>query len=121
MQNWCELVDSHIRTEFPRYDFVLAFSALSVRNDALGLHMPEPLATMCGLDFDTMSAELHGLWPLVQELTHGVNKRHDEYLARRGQVRPSQSATTNTVPSRLCACYADWIATAVLQVVWIDS
>ena len=66
MQNLCFLVDSSIARKSLVTICLHRFSALSVRNDVLSLHLIEPLATMCGLDFDTMSAELRGLWPLVQ-------------------------------------------------------
>ena len=63
VQNCCQLVGRIIRTELPHYELLHGLSGLSVRNDLLSLQMLEPLVTMCGLDLDTMSAELHGLWP----------------------------------------------------------
>ena len=51
MQNWYTLAESVLRTEFPQFEILNGFSALSLRNARPQLGLLQPLARFLGIDF----------------------------------------------------------------------
>ena len=85
MQNWYTLAESVLRTEFPHFELLNGFSALSLRSKKPKLGLLEPVCRCLEIDFGKMQVELDGLWPLAVHMFHG-----DTLEAWRAAVQHSQ-------------------------------